>query len=118
MVSSHRRTDDPEGADYKGPRDASEVTAMWNGKGVSVKGGMAIFFLAVLAIIGSNLYAGWRVESAVVAIVEVSKKDHGVLRTSQDRTSCIVTMKSDEREKFRADYRPGAFKQWCPWVEE
>jgi len=110
----HRRQDDPDSADYKNQHDSSEVTAMWNGKGISVKGSLAVFFLAILAIIGSNLYAGFRVESAIKDM----SGEHRTIRVSQDRTSCIVAMTTIDRDKFRSEYRPGAFKQWCPWVDE
>lgn len=116
-MTARNRHDDPEG--FTPPLrerkpEGNEITATWGGKGVSVKGGVVILFLAVLALIASQLYAGFRVESAI----KDGSAEHRNIKVGMDRTSCIVTMKPEEREKFRADFRPGAFRQWCPWVEE
>ena len=113
-----KRRDDPEDFDPARIRGESEIGVGWNGKGFRARGLGVLLTLAVLAMIASNLYAGWRVETAIATIGRESNGGHAVIRTSQDRTSCIVAMDPKDREKFRETYAPGAFKRWCPWVEE
>ena len=96
----------------------SELGVSWNGKGIKARGLGVFLALAVLAIVGAQLYAGWRIESAVATLSREKTGEHQTLKISQDRTSCIVAMSLTERDRFRSEYRPGAFRQWCPWVEE
>src|SRR3990167_671229 len=113
-----KRRDDPEDFDPARIRGESEIGVGWNGKGFRARGLGVLLALAVLAMIASNLYAGWRVEMAITTFSHDKTTEHRVIRTSQDRTSCIVAMDPKDREKFRETYAPGAFKRWCPWVEE
>ena len=112
-----KRRDDPEGFDPLRVREA-ELGVAWNGKTVKARGVGAILLIAVLAIVSSNLYAGYRMENALSGLSRDKSVEHQTIRTSQDRTSCIVAMDPKDREKFRETYAPGAFKRWCPWVEE
>lgn len=52
------------------------------------------------------------------SMVLAMSRDHMSMKISQDRTSCIITMTVNERERFRERYVPGAFKQMCPWIDE
>ena len=72
----------------------------------------------MLAIVASNLYGSYRIETSIAGVSRDKSAEHQTIRTSQDRTSCIVAMDPTDREKFRSTYAPGAFKRWCPWVEE
>lgn len=92
----------------------SGIDVRWNGKGVAARGVAVYWMLSVLAIMGSNLYAGLRVEQALKARAE----EHRLLRLGQDRTSCILSMNPEDRVAFRRRYHTGAFKQECPWIEE
>jgi hypothetical protein len=98
------------------PRE--ELGVAWNGKGIKAKGLAVYVLLGVLAIVGSNLYAGYRGEQMIARIAEGMSKEHVRLALAQDRTSCIVTLTFEQREQFRKDFRPGAFRQWCPWVQD
>ncbi len=42
------------------------VTFFWGNRGVSARGVGVIFLLSVFAIVGSNMYSGWRIERAVL----------------------------------------------------
>ena len=117
MTDVNRRREDRDDFDPAQVRSA-EFGASWNGKGIKARGLGVVVALAVLAIVGSNLYAGWRVETAISTVSRDKSDEHRTIRTSQDRTSCIVAMDPKDREKFRETYAPGAFKKWCPWVEE
>ena len=74
--------------------------------------------LAVLAITGSNLYAGYRIEAAIASTRALAFTEHLRLLAAQDRTSCILTMTQEDRTQFRLNYRGGAFEQVCPWLAE
>lgn len=114
-----KRREDPDDLDPTQLRNSgSELGVSWNGKGIKARGLGVFLALAVLAVVGSNLYSGWRVETAIGSMSRDKTGEHRIIRTSQDRTSCIVAMSTVDRDKFRSEYRPGAFKQWCPWVEE
>lgn len=91
--------------------DQAELGIGWNGKSVKARGAGVLMVIGVLAIMASNIYGGYLVQQAM-------SEQHKKLTTSQDRTSCMVSIAPDEREKFRKEYRAGAFKQWCPWVDE
>lgn len=99
-------------------RETAELGVSWNGKAVKARGLAVFFILAVLAIIASQLYAGYRVETALVRAFDAGSDQHKTITVSQNRTSCIVSMGAEVREAFRASYVPGAFKKFCPWVDE
>jgi len=85
---------------------------------------------------GITFYSGWQTQQAVkdsstrtekavdkivqsvVAIQLIAANEHGALQRAQDRTSCILTMTAERRDRFRDRYTPGAFRQECPWVNE
>jgi hypothetical protein len=85
---------------------------------LSIRGISVFLALAVVAIITSNFYSGYRIEQAIVGLRMESMREHMMLRTGQDRTSCILTMSQEDRGQFRLRYQQGAFKQMCPWMEE
>ena len=88
----------------------------WGGKSVKLRGLAVYCVLGLTAMIGSTLYTGYRLEMAIGRDNAIMAKQHELLSTSQDRTSCMVTLTMEQRDAFRRDYRPGAFRQWCPWV--
>jgi len=94
----------------------------WNGKSIGARGAAVYLVLAVVSIIASNLYAGWltktAVTDAIASIAAATTTEHRKLQIGQDRTSCILTMTVEQREKFRDRFIQGAFKTWCPWVED
>lgn len=98
--------------------EASEFGLAWNGKAVKARGLAVFFILAVLALIASQLYAGYRVETALLRAFDAGSAQHTTITVSQNRTSCIVSMSPEVREAFRASYVPGAFKKFCPWVTD
>lgn len=127
---SERRKGDPQdfrGADFRA--DEPTFRLGYKEASLSVKGMSVFIALAVLSIVGSNLYAGMRLETALTAgdarIIETVTKimskqeaDHGSLRVAQGQTSCILTMTQEYRAHFRMRYQAGAFKQECPWIGE
>ena len=121
MPPSHRRADDPEGfepASFR--RSPDELAIGLNGKTISARGAGTLFLVSIISIVLATLGSGYMVkqtvEQSINAVRTVSKTEHTAMKVSQDRTSCIITMSQEERIKFRYDYRPGAFKQWCPWA--
>ena len=129
-MSATRRADDP--ADFNGPDFRSDEPTFKLGykeANLSVKGISVFIALSVLAIIAAILYGGWRTETTIatslarleqsmVAVQVVDGSEHRSIRLMQDRTSCIMTMSPERRDRFRDRYTPGAFKQECPWVNE
>jgi hypothetical protein len=59
-----------------------------------------------------------KIVQSVVAIQLVTQNEHTLLQRAQDRVSCILTMTTERRDRFRDRYMPGAFRQECPWVNE
>src|SRR3990167_4351468 len=134
---TERRKEDP--ADFPG-RDfrADEPTLRVGYKeaSLSVKGISVFIALAVFALGGTTFYSGaqtqkaveasaTRTEKAIDKIVQhvtavqlLANNEHANFQRAQDRTSCILTMTSERRDRFRDRYTPGAFKQECPWVNE
>lgn len=111
------RENDP--ADFDpAPHRTSELGVSWNGKAIRARGLGVFLALAVLAVVGAQLYTGWRIEASITMMSRDKTAEHVTLRTSQDRTSCIVAMTADQRDEFRKSYAPGAFRRYCPWVEE
>ena len=103
---------------------------------LSVKGIGGLIVATVLFLGGITFYSGWQTQKAVeassirteravdkiiqsvVAIQLVAANEHTLLQRAQDRTSCILTMSVERRDRFRDRYTPGAFRQECPWVNE
>ena len=103
---------------------------------LSVKGIGGLIVATVLFLGGITFYSGWQTQKAVeassirtehavdkiiqsvVAIQLVAANEHTRLQRAQDRTSCILTMSVERRDRFRDRYTPGAFRQECPWGNE
>jgi hypothetical protein len=81
------------------------------GKSIQARG-MAVV-LVMLAL--TSVAAVWTLDHYQTLLIT---EQHRALHTSLDRTSCMVAMSPEDRVKFRSEYRPGAFRQWCPWVNE
>jgi hypothetical protein len=112
-----RRRTDPEGC-TEGQARSNGLEIGYKGLKLNAKGFGVYLALAVVGIVGSNLYAGYRTEQAIVAGGRTAVTEHAILRTTQDRTACIVAMTPEERTRFRERFQPGAFKQMCPWMDE
>lgn len=97
---------------------ADEVVIGWDGKTVTARGVAVYAILGVLSIIGAILYSGNETKQAIQALAMASKHEHAILRTAQDRTSCILSLTTEERAAFRLRYQVGSFRQWCPWMED
>jgi len=105
--------------------NGNALKLFWGDKGISVKGIAAIVFLMWLALIGANLYAGYRLEQAFLGntmraetlAVQV-RTEHTDMTRANEQTACVVSMTLADREKFRAEFRPGAWSRWCPWIKE
>lgn len=95
-----------------------ELGVAWNGKGVRARGIAVIFALCVIAIIASNMYGVWRLEEALLRANGINTKGHATISVGQERLACVVTMTMEQRERFRSEYRPGAFQRWCPWMTD
>jgi hypothetical protein len=132
-----RRANDPDGFDASEFRaDESALRVGYKGASVSVRGISVFIALAVLTLGGITFYSGWQTQKAVeassirteqavdkigqtvVAIQVIAAGEHTALQRAQDRTSCILTMTPERRDRFRDRYTPGAFRQECPWVNE
>ena len=132
-----RRKDDPadfEGRDFRA--DENTLRVGYKEASLSVKGISVFIALAVLALGSITFYSGWQTQKAVeassirteravdkivqgvVAIQLVTANEHVALQRASDRTSCILTMSVERRDRFRDRYTPGAFRQECPWVDE
>jgi len=132
-----RRADDPpefEGRDFRA--DEPTLRVGYKEASLSVRGISVFIALAVLALGSITFYSGWQTQKAVeassirtekavdkivqsvVAIQLVAAGEHTLLQRAQDRTSCILTMSVERRDRFRDRYTPGAFRQECPWVNE
>jgi hypothetical protein len=100
------------------PTNGSALKLFWGDKGLSVRGVGVIVFLMWLALIGSNLYAGYRLEQAFRGSAAQGGSEHHAMTRANEQTACVVSMTLADREKFRAEFRPGAWSRWCPWIQE
>ena len=135
-MTSHR-ADDPPGFDgHEFRADEPTLRIGYKEASLSVKGISVFIALSVMALGGTTLYSGGQTQRAVEKSAErtekavertlqgfvdihlVSRNEHTALQRAQDRTSCILTMTAERRDRFRDRYTPGAFKQECPWVNE
>lgn len=115
----HRRVDDPDTFEGTSFRQGEPTLRLgYKEASLSIKGISVFIVLALLAVIGSNFYAGYLVQQAVSMTHASAIKDHGFIKGALDRTSCQVNLTVEERARFRESYAPGAFKRWCPWVDE
>lgn len=105
-------------------------------KVVGVRGLAVILVVAVLGIMASSLYAGFRVEraqergfDALAGVIKDQEKkyeasmtamrnDHAALRRAQDQGNCLQTFDFGERRTLREKYSPGSWAAWCPWLRE
>jgi len=132
-----RRADDPAAFDGREFRaDENTLRIGYKEANLSVRGISVFIALSVLALGSITFYSGWQTQKAVeassirtekavdkivqsvVAIQLVAAGEHTLLQRAQDRTSCILTMSVERRDRFRDRYTPGAFRQECPWVNE
>jgi hypothetical protein len=108
-----RRRGDADGCtDHEGRSNGLEIG--YRGLKLNARGMGVYLALAVLGLILSILFSGYLTKEAVLA----GNKEHVTLRTSQDRTACIVAMTPEERTEFRKQFHPGAFTKACPWMVE
>lgn len=110
-MTDRRRTDAEDCTEHEARGGQAELGLGWNGKSIKARGLGVIVAIAVLAIVFSNVYAGYLIQQSMAV-------QHKRLTTSQDRTSCMVAMSPEEREGFRKGYGAGAFSRACPWVDE
>jgi len=134
---TERRKEDPvdfPGRDFRA--DEPTLRVGYKEASLSVRGISVFIALSVLALGSITFYSGWQTQKAVeassirteravdkiiqsvVAIQLVAANEHTLLQRAQDRTSCILTMTAERRDRFRDRYTPGAFRQECPWVNE
>lgn len=111
-MTIRRREGDPDQDDsYKHRYDPMELRLGFNGKSIQARGMVVVVVIVLLGAIASV----WALDHYQTALMT---EQHRRLTTSQDRTGCMVSLTLEDRAQFRKEYRPGAFKQWCPWVEE
>jgi hypothetical protein len=99
--------------------DASQPNGLrvgWGAWSLAATGWSTVLALGVLAIVASNLIAGYLFERSNTKEHATRSAEHFHLRIAQDRTSCILTMTVEERVVFRNRYQIGAFEQMCPWM--
>ena len=120
MAPDRRRSDDPEGFDGRDFRHESreEIRLGYHGTTFSATGLGVYLAIAFALLITSNIYAGLRIENAILAARKADLEEHLNLARAEDRTACGVLMSPEDRIKFRQDYAPGAFEKWCPWMDE
>lgn len=100
---------DPEG--WKSREDPMELRLGWGQKSLQARGLGVVLVVIAIMIIGALGYIidGSERRSAIA---------HDRLIRASDRTGCLLTFDPEDRVKFREKYFQGAFKQWCPWVED
>jgi hypothetical protein len=98
--------------------DASALSISWGKATVAARGAAVIVLVMWVTIIASQHYASYRLEQTFRQTHENGNAEHATLRRSQDRTTCMLSMTTDERSRFRLEYRPGAWKLWCAWMSE
>ena len=106
------------GPDTSRKAETQELQVAWNGKSLTARGVGVYMAVAVLAIILSIFYSGYLTTQAISAGYTRSVADHEKIKGGLDRASCMVNLTFEERARFRESYAPGAFKRWCPWVDE
>lgn len=127
---SVRRRDDPETFEGQPFRNEEPVLKIgYRQASLSIKGATVFLALAVLAIVGSQFYAGFMIQQTIIAenrkvadqLTSINGRhtaEHAAIIHTGDRTSCVITMDAAARARFRDRYQAGAFKQMCPWVNE
>lgn len=100
------------------PMNHNNGVTLGPGLRLTARGPLVIGVLAVLAIIGSNLYAGYRLEESLRASMAHLAMEHHVMTRANEQTACMVALSPEDREHFRIEYRPGAWSRWCPWIKE
>jgi len=120
VAPDRRRSDDPDGFDGRDFRHESreEIRLGYHGTTFSATGLGVYLAIAFALLIASNIYAGLRVEQAIWATRKANLEEHAGISRAEDRTACVVLMSPEDRIKFRNDYAPGAFRKWCPWIED
>ena len=109
-----RRENDPADFDPAGVRNTAELGMSWNGKGIKARGLGVFLALAVLAIVASNVYSGWRVETALSALSREKTGEHLTLRTSHDRSRGIEVAVMPLRERCMNQLTLASFPKGVP----
>ena len=90
----------------------------WGDKSVSVRGAASILFFMWLTLVGAGLYSNYRLEQALIGGMAKTEIEHTKMTQANEQTACVVSMSQAERERFRGEFRPGAWSRWCPWIKE
>lgn len=88
----------------------------WGNRNLQVRGFGVLVLLALFAVVGSNLYAGFRVEKLIERQTQILARDHRLIGRGQEQATCILALTVEERLRFREDRRPDAWVQWCWWL--
>ena len=81
------------------------------GPSISMRGSMVVLVVIMLAVAGGLGY--------LIDIMQKGMtKQHAAIVHGQDRLSCVVSLTTEERVKFRNEWKPGAYERWCPWMTE
>ena len=90
----------------------------WGDKSVSIRGAASILFFMWLTLVGAGLYSNWRLEQTLLIGMARAEGEHVRMTQANEQTACMVSMSQGDREKFRVEFRPGAWSRWCPWIKE
>lgn len=100
------------------------ITLRTNGKQLTIRGLITIFFVGVVAIAGAELYAGKRLEDALKDRGDEHTKILNAINSTRDRlanrmdlTSCVLMFSPEERPKLRG-LSLKDLKHECPFLEE
>jgi hypothetical protein len=99
-----------------GRSEGSALSISWGRATVAARGAAVVVLMMWVTIIASQHYASYRLEQTFRQTHENANAEHGTLKRSQDRTTCMLSMTTEERSRFRLEYRPGAWKLWCSWM--
>lgn len=77
-----------------------------------------LIILGLFAVVGSNIYSGFRIEKLLEHQANIQARDHRMIGQGQEQATCILAMTVEERIKFRDDRRPDAWYQWCWWITQ
>lgn len=98
------------------PEHPNHVKFAYGKASISARGFGVLIVLCLLAIVGSNLYAGLRLEKLFEKQTAALSRDHKSIGRGQEQATCILALTTEERLKFREDRRPDAWVQWCWWI--
>ncbi len=96
----------------------------WGSRYVAARGLAVVILLGLAALIGSSVYLHLqrekeheRLESAMQTYNLQINQNFKVLIRLTDQATCLASMTSDEKQKFRSQYRPENWSYWCGWME-